>query len=132
MNLYNLFNSNLLLNRRFVFKGGELSGDPLQSDFSLESESTKRIAGGFSTTNPYDSLVSLEEDKENFDKEKIYIRGGGNHETKKGWIEGGAKIRLVTTLFQPFLYVQVFHGYGEAMINYDKTDTAVRVGLIFE
>lgn len=67
-----------------------------------------------------------------FDKEKIYVRGGGNHETKKGWVEGGLKVRLVTTLFQPFFYVQVFHGYGEAMVNYDKKDTAIRFGFIFE
>lgn len=67
-----------------------------------------------------------------FDKEKIYIRGGGNHESKKGWVEGGLKVRLLTTLFQPFLYVQVFHGYGEAMVNYNGKDTAVRVGLTFE
>jgi outer membrane phospholipase A len=67
-----------------------------------------------------------------FDKEKIYIRGGGNHESGKGWLEGGVKDRLITTLFQPFFYVQVFHGYGEAMVNYDKKDTAIRVGLVFE
>ena len=69
---------------------------------------------------------------EYFDKEKIYIKGGGNVDTKKYWVEGGAKVRLLTTLFQPFLYVQVFHGYGEAMVNYNKKDTAVRVGLTFE
>jgi len=67
-----------------------------------------------------------------FDKEKIYIRGGGNFESKKGWLESGLKVRLVTSKIQPFFYIQVFHGYGEAMVNYDKKDTAVRFGLIFE
>lgn len=67
-----------------------------------------------------------------FDKEKIYVRGGGNHIAKKGWIEGGMKVRILTTRFQPFLYFQVWHGYAEGMINYNEKDTVYRLGLTFE
>lgn len=65
-------------------------------------------------------------------KERLYIRGGGNYKTDKGWLEGGFRVRIITSVFQPYLYVQVFHGYGESMIDYNKKDTAVRVGIMIE
>jgi phospholipase A1 len=67
-----------------------------------------------------------------FDKEYLYIKGGGNFKSQKGWYEAGLKIRLLTTLFQPFFYLQFFQGYGETMVNYNKKDTALRAGLIFQ
>ncbi len=67
-----------------------------------------------------------------FDKEHLYIKGGGNFKSQKGWYEAGLKIRLLTTLFQPFFYLQFFQGYGETMVNYNKKDTALRAGLIFQ
>lgn len=64
------------------------------------------------------------------DNEKIYVRGGSSLE--KGWVEGGLKFRIVSTYIQPFFYIQIFHGYGEYMLDYNKKDTALRVGLIME
>lgn len=67
-----------------------------------------------------------------FDKEKIYVKGGGNILTEKGWLEAGAKIRIITTRFQPFLYFQVWHGYAEGMIDYKERETVYRIGMTFE
>ena len=33
--------------------------------------------------------------------------------------------------FTPYLYAQLFTGYGETMVNYDRTTTAFRVGIGF-
>ena len=69
---------------------------------------------------------------EYFDKEKIYVKGGGSIEDRKGWIEGGIRVRCITTVFQPFLFVQVYHGYAEKLVDYNKKDTAIRAGITFE
>ena len=69
---------------------------------------------------------------EYFDKEKIYIKGGGSISDRKGWIEGGIRVRIVTTVFQPFFFVQAYHGYAEKLIDYNKKDTAIRAGITFE
>jgi len=66
-----------------------------------------------------------------FDKERLYVRSGMSHESKRGWVEGGLKVRIITTYFQPFLYCQVWHGYAESMINYKEKDTIIRLGLTF-
>ncbi len=64
------------------------------------------------------------------DKERIYIKGGSS--LSKGWIEYGARVRLVSSRVQPYLYVQGFYGYDENMIDYDKKVNAIRIGLEFE
>lgn len=67
-----------------------------------------------------------------FDKEKFYIRHGFNFNSMKGWMESGLKARLITSRIQPYLFIQLFHGYGESMINYNKKETNIRIGITFK
>jgi len=64
------------------------------------------------------------------DKEKVYVKFGSS--LSKGWIEYGARIRLVTSRIQPYLYIQGYYGYNENMIDYNKKENAIRIGLGFE
>lgn len=63
------------------------------------------------------------------DKEELHIKFGGTKD--KGWVCGEAQVRLITSYFQPKLFVQIFYGYGEFLINYNKKDTAIRAGITF-
>jgi len=63
-------------------------------------------------------------------RESIYIRGGSS--LSKGWVEGGIKFRLVSYKIQPNLYLQVFHGYAESLLEYDEKETAIRLGVTME
>lgn len=67
-----------------------------------------------------------------FDKEKIYFKHGMNFEKRKGWLETGIKLRIITSKIQPYFLFQVFHGYGESMIYYNVKDTRIRLGFTFE
>ena len=69
------------------------------------------------------------------DKEEIYIRGGtgkGNYgfDYTKGWLEAGVKFRMVFKTIQPDLFIQLFYGYGESLVAYNKEDFTVRAGFI--
>lgn len=64
------------------------------------------------------------------DKEKVYVKFGSS--LSRGWVEYGARVRLVTSKIQPYLYVQGYYGYNESMIDYNKKENAIRIGLEFE
>jgi phospholipase A1 len=71
------------------------------------------------------------------DKEELYIRGGtgrGNYgfDFTKGWIEAGFRFRMAFRSIQPDFYIQLFSGYGETLVGYDKENLAVRVGIILQ
>ncbi len=49
----------------------------------------------------------------------------------KGGQELGFKIRLGGGKFNPFLFVQLYHGYNESLLNYNKESFSYRFGLSF-
>jgi len=67
---------------------------------------------------------------EELDKEEVHVRFSGNP-LDKGFVEGTLKFRIWTSAIQLRLYGQVFHGYDEFIIDYNKKDTAARVGFCF-
>lgn len=76
-------------------------------------------------------FVQLRSKGQYIEKEKIYYRFGlgGNTNVKKGWHEVGARVRLVTTRIQMFLFAQLYHGYVESLLDYDEKETRFRVGV---
>lgn len=49
---------------------------------------------------------------------------------KRGWLESGAMIRLPKSNL--FLYGQMFYGYGEWIVNYNKKSTSFRLGVLYK
>lgn len=62
---------------------------------------------------------------------KVYVKGGAGDSRDKGWVEAGAIATLLTGYIQPRLMVNVFHGYSECLVDYNKKDTQVRAGAVF-
>lgn len=67
---------------------------------------------------------------EHLDKEEIFVSWGGNP-INNGWIQVELSTRIITTYIQPKLYLQIYSGYDEFMLNYNKRTEAIRIGLIF-
>lgn len=63
------------------------------------------------------------------DKEEFHVKFGSGKD--KGWVCGEMSFRILTTYVQPKLFIQVYHGYGEWIIDYNKKDTTIRAGLVF-
>ena len=63
------------------------------------------------------------------DKEELHVKFGSGKD--KGWVCGEMSFRILTTYVQPKLFIQVYHGYGEWIIDYNKKDTTIRAGLVF-
>jgi outer membrane phospholipase A len=61
-------------------------------------------------------------------KDEIYIKISG---WNKGYQEYGFISRKLPYL-NPRLYLQVYHGYLETLLTYDKKDTGIRAGIIFK
>jgi outer membrane phospholipase A len=53
-------------------------------------------------------------------------------DASKGWLEAGLKFRMLLRSIQPHIYILLFHGYGESMINYNKKTTAIRAGILLD
>ena len=64
------------------------------------------------------------------EREKVEITFGGNP-TNRGWVKAEVSARLITSYFQPRLFVQFFRGYDEFMMYYNIKTEAVRIGLSF-
>ena len=62
---------------------------------------------------------------------KVYFKGGIGDSGDKGWYEAGAIATILTGYIQPRLFINVYHGYGESLVDYNKKDTQVRVGAAF-
>lgn len=67
---------------------------------------------------------------EGLEKESIEVSWGGNP-WEKGWVQGEFSVRIITTYFQPRLFIQGYYGYDEFMVNYNKKTKAIRVGFSF-
>ena len=61
-------------------------------------------------------------------KEEIYIKFSG---FTKGYFETGFISRKFWFM-NPRIYVQMFNGYNEIMLDYNKKETAVRIGITFK
>ena len=68
-------------------------------------------------------------DVQYLDKEELHVKFGSSKD--KGWICGEFQTRIISTYIQPKLFIQVWHGYGEFLIDYNKKETSVRGGIIF-
>lgn len=80
----------------------------------------------------YESKLFLENDSDY--RETLYVRWGTGKNNygldyKRGWIETGFYFRTTFFKFNPVIYVQVWHGYGEYLLDYNKKETKVRAGL---
>lgn len=66
-----------------------------------------------------------------FDKEEISFKfyGGFNG---LGGREYGIKFRTLLPHFQPYIYFQIWEGYGQSLVNYNVYETSYRAGLIFQ
>jgi len=64
------------------------------------------------------------------DKEEVHIRIGGTS-LERSWIETTFQVRILSSRVQPKFYFQLYHGYGEFLIDYNKRETAFRAGLGF-
>lgn len=73
-------------------------------------------------------FISFGEQTEENAKDELYVKVSG---WNKGYQEYGIISRKLPFM-NPRLYVQVYHGYLESMINYNKCETKIRAGLIFK
>ena len=48
-----------------------------------------------------------------------------------GYVEGELAFKLMTAKIQPRLFIQIFHGYDEFMVNYNVKETSYRAGISF-
>ena len=62
---------------------------------------------------------------------KLYVKGGTGDSFDKGWVEGGFIFPILTAYVQPRIMINVFHGYAESMVDYNKKNTQVRIGTVF-
>ena len=66
---------------------------------------------------------------------ELLLRKGNNLDFKKGSLQLGIDFRipigfLVKNNINPRLYIQVFNGYGETLISYDKYQLKYRAGIM--
>jgi len=67
---------------------------------------------------------------EYLDKEELHFKFGGNP-LGNGWYCIEAQFRIISSKFQPKIFLQFYKGRDEIMVNYDKKTESVRIGLIF-
>ena len=81
------------------------------------------------------SFVNHTSDTEFLDRISMYLEfyPGGTYSTnfKYGAQEIGAKVRLGWGKFNPWLFVQIYHGYCESLIDYNKENFSYRIGIFF-
>lgn len=63
------------------------------------------------------------------DKEELHFKFGSGKD--KGWFCAEVQARIITSYIQPKIFIQVYHGYAEWLINYNEKETSVRAGLTF-
>lgn len=72
-----------------------------------------------------------------FDKEELHFKFGGydksdfDQKDYTGWYCIETQFRIITSYIQPKLFIQYYNGYGEFLIDYNKKEDFVRVGLVF-
>lgn len=62
---------------------------------------------------------------------KIYIKGAPSSDFRKGWIDIGFVSPIISAHLQPRIFINIFHGYGESLVDYNKRITNIRCGLMF-
>ena len=81
------------------------------------------------------SFVNFFDLKDFIDRAQLYFSffSGGklSQSISKGGQELGFKIRLGWGKFNPFLFAQLYHGYNESLLDYNKEYFAYRFGLSF-
>ncbi len=76
-------------------------------------------------------FLEFENDNSVFiDREKIYIKGGGNPYYKKGWIEYGLMFRFLTKQIHLGFFIQGYYGYVQSQMDYREKENIIRLGLI--
>lgn len=66
------------------------------------------------------------------DKEEISIKLIIGDDIRKTGQEYGIKFRTLIKHFNPYIYFQIWNGYGENLLDYNIYSTAYRIGFIFE
>lgn len=72
-------------------------------------------------------------DKTYFKKTQIYYKfgiGGKKRLNNNSWHEIGFKFRTILPVFKPYWFWQIWHGYGENLLDYNKKETKFRAGII--
>lgn len=64
------------------------------------------------------------------DKEELHFKFGGNP-LGNGWYCVEAQFRIISSKFQPKFMIQYYKGYSEFMVQYNRKDEAIRIGLVF-
>jgi len=77
-------------------------------------------------------FVQVKSSMKYLNRERIYCRFGSGNDFEKGWMEAGLRVRILTDRIQPYVFAQVWHGYGEQMVDYDIKETRVRAGISYE
>lgn len=78
------------------------------------------------------------------DKEELHFKFGGlgksdwkSYRDKDdgkiyGWYAVELQLRILTTVIQPYFFVQWYHGYAQWMVNYNEKEKSLRAGFIFK
>jgi len=78
------------------------------------------------------------------DKEELHFKFGGIDRSDwkswkddadgkiYGWYSVELQIRILTTIVQPYFFVQWYHGYAEWMVSYNEKEKSLRAGFIFK
>ena len=79
------------------------------------------------------------------DKEELHFKFGGfskkdyddwrdSDKNKKalGWYSVEAQFRILTTVIQPYFFIQWYHGYAQWMVNYTEKEKSLRAGFLLK
>lgn len=76
----------------------------------------------------YETKIAMKRSK--IIRDQFYIKFGSNYNLKKGWREVGLIIDTYFFNWNPLIFVQIWHGYGEKLIDYNKKEIVIRAGVI--
>jgi phospholipase A1/A2 len=63
------------------------------------------------------------------DKDELHFKFGSSLD--KGWFCIEGQFRLITSIIQPKFFIQYYYGYNQWLIDYNKKEQSVRIGLTF-
>lgn len=66
-----------------------------------------------------------------FNKTEANIAFGLGTVLEKGWVEAGIACTIPILNILPKIYLQVWHGYGESLLEYNIKETAIRAGISY-